>query len=37
MALLEEVKELINKFDLYPGLSIKDFERIKQILDSFKI
>ncbi len=37
MALLEEMKELVNKFDLYPGLSIKDFERIKQIVDRFKI
>ena len=37
MALLEEVKELVNKFDLYPGLSIKDFDRIKEITSSFKI
>ena len=37
MVLLEEVKELVNKFDLYPGLSIKDFERIKEISNAFKI
>lgn len=35
MTLLEELKELVDKFDLYPGLSIKDFERIKQISDLF--
>ncbi|MEO6734402.1 MAG: AIPR family protein [Ferruginibacter sp.] len=37
MTLLEELKELVDKFDLYPGLAIKDFERMKQILDYFKI
>ncbi len=37
MALMEEIKELAETFDLYPGLSIIDMERIQQILDTFKI
>lgn len=37
MTLLEEIKELVAKFDLYPGLAIKDFERMKQILDVFRV
>jgi hypothetical protein len=37
MPMIEEIKELTEKFDLYPGLSIADMERIQQILDFFKI
>jgi hypothetical protein len=37
MHLMEEIKELIEKFDLYPGLSITDMERIEQILNIFNI
>ncbi len=37
MSLMEEIKDLIEKFDLYPGLSIGDMERIEQILVVFKI
>ena len=33
MLLLEEIRELVEKFDLYPGLSIIDLERIEEILD----
>jgi len=35
MDLFEEIKELVDKFDLSTGLSIKDFERIEQILNIF--
>ncbi len=35
MALLEETKELVDKFDLYTGLSISDLERLEQILNVF--
>ena len=37
MVLMEEIKEIAEKFDLYPGLSIIDMERIEQILDIFMI
>lgn len=37
MFLLEEIKELTEKFDLYPGLSISDMERMEEILDFFGI
>lgn len=37
MPLMEEIKELAERFDLYPGLSITDMERIEQILNIFKI
>lgn len=37
MTLMEEIKELPEKFDLYPGLSIMDMERMEEILDVFKI
>jgi hypothetical protein len=35
MDLLDEIKELIEKFDLYPGLSISDMERADRILHLF--
>jgi hypothetical protein len=35
--LFEELKELVEKFDLYPGLSINDMERIEQIVQSFNV
>jgi hypothetical protein len=37
MLLMEEIKELTEKFDLYPGLSIIDMERIEHILDIFNM
>lgn len=35
MNLFEEIKNLIDKFDLFPGLSIGDFERMEEILNAF--
>jgi hypothetical protein len=35
MALLEELRDLVEKFDLYPGLSISDLEKIERILVEF--
>ena len=35
MLLLDEIKELVESFDLYPGLSLKDMERIEEILNIF--
>lgn len=35
--LMDEIKDLIEKFDLFPGLSVSDFERIDQILKTYKI
>ena len=37
MSLMEEMKELVEKFDLYPGLSTSDMERIQYILAVFEI
>ena len=34
MELFDEIGELVEKFDLYPGLSISDIERISEILDA---
>jgi hypothetical protein len=35
MLLLDEIKKLVESFDLYPGLSLKDMERIEEILNIF--
>lgn len=37
MLLMEEMKDLTFKFDLYPGLSICDMERMEEILNIFLV